>query len=251
MPLHIEKRAHLPRGALGGQLRARAAVKRDVAYWRGLVRSTSGAVGVFSNGRLLAWSRGAQKLFGYSAREVTGRFCWDIFAACDDRGARICSKDCRPFRAARAGRPVPTVAMHVKPKVGRPIRVTCNMLVVPAAPPGGPITVHLLHEASGVGAPAAQPAEHPRQRAGPAAATGTAAALTPHQRKILQLLSTGMTTESLAESLHVSPKTIRNHLNNIFLRLGVHNRLEAVMSGIASGLLSTPPKEPGPATRSC
>jgi len=226
-------------------LGAQPAVKRDVAYWRGLVRSTSLAIGVFSKGRLLAWSRGAQKLFGYSTREVTGRFCWDIFAGRDDRGARICSKDCRLLRSARSGQSLPTITMSVKTKAGPPLRVTCGGLVVPAAPAAGPITIHMFHDASGVGTPAAQPPEPPRQRAGPAA--GSAAALTPHQREILQLLSTGMTTESLAESLHVSPKTIRNHLNNIFLRLGVHNRLEAVISGITSGLLPIPQKEPGAA----
>ena len=38
----------------------------------------------------------------------------------------------------------------------------------------------------------------------------------------------GANTRALAERLHVSPATIRNHAQNIFAKLGVHSRLEAV-----------------------
>ena len=38
----------------------------------------------------------------------------------------------------------------------------------------------------------------------------------------------GANTKVLAERLHVSPATIRNHAQNIFAKLGVHSRLEAV-----------------------
>jgi DNA-binding NarL/FixJ family response regulator len=38
----------------------------------------------------------------------------------------------------------------------------------------------------------------------------------------------GTNTAAAAERLHVSPATIRNHVQNIFGKLGVHSRLEAV-----------------------
>jgi DNA-binding NarL/FixJ family response regulator len=38
----------------------------------------------------------------------------------------------------------------------------------------------------------------------------------------------GLSTTAAAGRLHVSPATIRNHVQNIFAKLGVHSRLEAV-----------------------
>ena len=41
-------------------------------------------------------------------------------------------------------------------------------------------------------------------------------------------MAEGVSTSVAAERLHVSRATIRNHVQNIFEKLGVHNRLEAV-----------------------
>jgi DNA-binding CsgD family transcriptional regulator len=46
--------------------------------------------------------------------------------------------------------------------------------------------------------------------------------------EILQLMASGANTSAMAERLHVSPATVRNHAQNIFAKLGVHSRLEAV-----------------------
>jgi DNA-binding NarL/FixJ family response regulator len=46
--------------------------------------------------------------------------------------------------------------------------------------------------------------------------------------EILRLMAGGANTKVLAERLHVSPATIRNHAQNIFAKLNVHSRLEAV-----------------------
>jgi DNA-binding NarL/FixJ family response regulator len=41
----------------------------------------------------------------------------------------------------------------------------------------------------------------------------------------------------MAGKLNVSPATVRNHVQNIFGKLGVHSRLEAVADATARGLL--------------
>jgi DNA-binding NarL/FixJ family response regulator len=46
--------------------------------------------------------------------------------------------------------------------------------------------------------------------------------------EILHLIATGLNTKDVAERLHVSPATIRNHVQNILGKLGAHSRLEAV-----------------------
>ena len=53
-------------------------------------------------------------------------------------------------------------------------------------------------------------------------------ALTPRERQILRLLASGASTKRVAESLNVSETTVRNHVQNLFNKLGVHSRVECV-----------------------
>ncbi len=61
--------------------------------------------------------------------------------------------------------------------------------------------------------------------------------LTRREREVLRLLSTGANTRIAAERLGVSPATIRNHVQNLLGKLGVHSRLQAVAYATAHGLL--------------
>ena len=64
-------------------------------------------------------------------------------------------------------------------------------------------------------------------------AVSTAAAptppLTPRQTELLRLVAAGRSTAQIAETLYLSPSTVRKHLENIFDRLDVTNRTAAVM----------------------
>lgn len=55
-----------------------------------------------------------------------------------------------------------------------------------------------------------------------------AAALTPREREILQLLVDGATTKEMARRLHIAPNTVRSHVQGLLSKLQVHSRLEAV-----------------------
>jgi PAS domain S-box-containing protein len=52
--------------------------------------------------------------------------------------------------------------------------------------------------------------------------------LTPRQSEILRLLERGKSTDQIAEELHLSKETVRNHIRHMLQALGVHSRLEAV-----------------------
>jgi two-component system NarL family response regulator len=52
--------------------------------------------------------------------------------------------------------------------------------------------------------------------------------LTPRQSEVLRLLKRGRSTEQIAQELHLSPETVRNHVRHLLRALGVHTRLEAV-----------------------
>ena len=57
--------------------------------------------------------------------------------------------------------------------------------------------------------------------------------LTPRQAEVLDLLERGRTTRQIADELHLSIDTVRNHVRHILRAVGAHSRLEAV--AIANG----------------
>jgi len=61
--------------------------------------------------------------------------------------------------------------------------------------------------------------------------------LTPREREIMTLLGKGLNTISIAKVLYLSEKTIRNHINHIYERIGVHDRAQAVIWAIKHGLV--------------
>lgn len=65
------------------------------------------------------------------------------------------------------------------------------------------------------------------------------ASLTKTEIKIMDLLGKGMSNKELAKSLNCSVKTVKNHLNNAFHKLGVSSRTEAVVKAIEKGLISS------------
>lgn len=62
--------------------------------------------------------------------------------------------------------------------------------------------------------------------------------LTQREVEILRLLARGQDTQAIADGLTISGNTVRTHLQNIFLKLGAHSKLEAVSIATRRGLLS-------------
>ena len=52
--------------------------------------------------------------------------------------------------------------------------------------------------------------------------------LTPRQAEILRLLELGYSTDQIAEELHLSRETVRNHVRRLLHAVGAKSRLEAV-----------------------
>lgn len=52
--------------------------------------------------------------------------------------------------------------------------------------------------------------------------------LSPRQFEVLQMLATGATTDEIANALHLSPDTVRNHVSAVLRKLNAKSRLEAV-----------------------
>ncbi|GER10860.1 LuxR C-terminal-related transcriptional regulator [Variovorax boronicumulans] len=62
--------------------------------------------------------------------------------------------------------------------------------------------------------------------------------LSPRQADTLHGLARGLPTKSIARELGLSEHTVKEYIGTLFQALGVHNRTEAVITGIRLGLLS-------------
>jgi LuxR family maltose regulon positive regulatory protein len=71
---------------------------------------------------------------------------------------------------------------------------------------------------------------HPSQRA-------LVAPLSERELKVLQLLSVGLSNKEIAQTLFIAVGTVKNHLKNIYRKLDVHSRTQAVNRARDLGLL--------------
>ena len=205
-----------------------------------LISNTAdGVCAITGEGKITLWNRSAEKILGYAVREVVGRPCCDVFVGRDTTGNRLCYRGCHVQSLVKMGEPVQHFEMATRTKGGKPIWIDISILVVPGSRNGLQTTVHLFRDVTAshelealLRERLAQPKPVP---AGVAADPSTP--LTRRELEILRLMTSGANTKTMAERLHVSPATVRNHVQNIFGKLGVHSRLEAVAHVTTHGLL--------------
>lgn len=199
-----------------------------------LARTADGAFAIGPDGRIVLWNRAAEKMLGHSAREAIGRLCCDLFVGYDDSGNRLCYQGCHVMSLVKMGDAVQSFDMRTRTRAGRPIWINLSTLTVPADQAGGPLTVHLFRDVTAT----KELLGLVRERlTAPPAAEATGDALTRRELEILRMIATGVSTKTAADKLHVSPATVRNHVQNILGKLGAHSRLEAVAMATRQRLL--------------
>ena len=72
--------------------------------------------------------------------------------------------------------------------------------------------------------------------ASPAAREEAAAGLSDREMQVLRLIANGNDNAQIAAELHISPKTVKNHISNILMKLQIENRIQAAVFAVRSGL---------------
>jgi PAS domain S-box-containing protein len=198
-----------------------------------LAQTTDGVFVINGEGAIVLWNRAAEKILGYTGREVIGQPCCHVFMDGDDTGNRLCYRGCHVTSLVTIGNPGLSFDLRTRTKSGQTIWVNVSALPWPNGPTG-PLTAHLFRDVT-VTKELLRAVQ--QQLAGAGAPTDSGAALTRRELAVLRLLATGANTTVLAEQLHVSRATIRNHVQNIFGKLGVHSRLQVVAYAISHRML--------------
>ena len=62
--------------------------------------------------------------------------------------------------------------------------------------------------------------------------------LSEREKEVLKLAAKGMTNKDIADTLCISIRTVQGHINNIFHKLGVGSRTEAIFQSVKKGWIS-------------
>lgn len=62
--------------------------------------------------------------------------------------------------------------------------------------------------------------------------------LTKRELQVLILVASGMFNKEIADTLHISERTVKNHISNIFKKISVADRTQAAVFAIRNGLIS-------------
>ena len=63
------------------------------------------------------------------------------------------------------------------------------------------------------------------------------AELSERELDVLRLIANGKDNSEIAEALHISPKTVKNHISNILMKLQIDNRIQAAVYAVRSGIV--------------
>jgi DNA-binding NarL/FixJ family response regulator len=63
------------------------------------------------------------------------------------------------------------------------------------------------------------------------------AELSEREIQVLKLIANGKDNAMIAGELHISPKTVKNHISNILMKLQIDNRIQAAVYAVRSGIV--------------
>ena len=61
--------------------------------------------------------------------------------------------------------------------------------------------------------------------------------LSDRETEVLRLIANGKDNAEIAQELHISPKTVKNHISNILMKLQIENRIQAAVYAVRSGIV--------------
>jgi DNA-binding NarL/FixJ family response regulator len=61
--------------------------------------------------------------------------------------------------------------------------------------------------------------------------------LSDREIEVLKLIANGKDNAVIAADLHISPKTVKNHISNILMKLQIDNRIQAAVYAVRSGIV--------------
>jgi len=200
-----------------------------------LFRAVDGAFAVDAKQRIIYWDPGCEELFNRSAKKVLGRTCCEVMRGVSPvSGELFCGENCHVAQLANGG--VAPKAFSIQTKADdhdEPLTLSVNVVLVPSQCKKRWVVMHLLHRGMSRDVLTAMDcALRAGRPATPATCNGDAdevvLRITRREQDVLQLLAEGLPCPAISKRLDISVTTVRNHVQHIQNKLGVHSQTEAV-----------------------
>lgn len=220
-----------------------------------LTRTADAAMLTDESGKVVLWNKAAERLLGFKAEEVMGRPCHEVLRGQTLDGRPLCSPTCPIGHRIACGGGVRNFDVQTYTKTGRTLCLNVSSLPVPSRRKDRFVTAHLFRDISKqakarqllnelqsvLSAPPSPPGVdlHPvrslQDQHDQLPQVPSTLPLTNREREVLSQLASGKNTKSIADTLCISPATVRNHIKHIFEKLGAHNRLQALAIAFRPG----------------
>ena len=193
---------------------------------RNMFTTSEAAYAVDRNGKIIAWNSAAEKTFEISETEAIGQSCWELLSGQDIFGNRLCCEGC-PIRASAFRKePVNRFQIYFRTASNECKQFTVSTMMFDVADES--VFVHLCIPAPEIGT-ASSSIKNPYKSYLPLGYQYKA--LTHREIEVFSHLHKGKSIRGIADTLKISPSTVRNHVQHILLKLRCHSRYEAVAIG--------------------
>ena len=203
-----------------------------------IFEQTSDAVfGIDKQGHIQFWNSACSALFGYSPQQAEGRHCSSLLCGKDLHEREFCSRNCPVPKQNSDQYNVHDFDLLVKQASGDRAMVNINAYYTPLS---------LLHNSKNISVffclRRVNCQRLIRRLTSSSCQTEgkeliRANKLTKRELGILRLAGEGKKTENIASQLCISQSTVRNHFKNIYRKLDVHSRAEAISNAMNLGLI--------------
>jgi DNA-binding CsgD family transcriptional regulator len=198
-----------------------------------LHQTVDGVFAVDGNQRITFWNAACSQLLGIPAEQAIGRPCDDVLAGRTLAGDLFCEKGCCVSGVIDGGNGPKTFKLHLRDAKGKALKLSVSIILVPSQGNERWTCVHLLHRDYAectIEDLAHHPEAPPRNNGGgrDRADSGVGSPLTPRQQEIVELLAEGKSATVISQELDIRLVTVRNHIQHIQAKLGVHSQAETV-----------------------
>ena len=191
-------------------------------------RTSDGVFAVDGDRRVVYCNAACERMLGIEADAVLGAPCDEVMRGFEASGAVLCSPDCRVLRCSRRGRAADAYDLVRADSRGGAQWLNVGIVVLRGPARRSTLTVHLIRDVT---------ARREVERRAAALlgrlsvddAPSAMPEITRREAEVLRLLACGASNRAIGETLGISPTTVRNHIEHLLSKLGVHSKLEAVV----------------------
>ena len=200
-------------------------------------QSTDAVFGIDATGRILFANSKFERLMGYSRKQLCGTWCAEVLCGNDIHGQPFCGHQCPIPKTVADQPPISDFDLVVKSARGDRALVNIGASYISPQQRKDVGEVNVFFSMREVNPQrllqriAMAPVEESVK-----ADTRRRDQLTSREKEVLDLATKGMKTAQIANCLFVSIQTVRSHFKNIYPKLGVTSRTEAVIYALQQRL---------------